>query len=451
MDTMSIPSEIMAVISSFSTQFTRPTWENVKLLLIGAILCRGPRRVTSILRVMGLGHKPGFCKYHRLFSRAKWNSIKLSGILLTMLIALLPDGCPVIVVVDETLERRKGKRIKAKGYYRDALRSSNAVVVKCLGLKWECMMLIVPLPFCKRPWALPFMTILAASRQANEAAGIRHKTSNEWTIIMVRLVCRWLGKQRRWILVGDGAYACFDLAKACIKNEVTQISRLRLDAQLHEYPESSPVGKRGRKPQKGKRIRLGHYINDENQNWQSTEIVWYGEKSRSIKFLSKSCLWYQSGKGAVPLRYVLVVDPAGIHRTEVFYSTDTELAPESIIEYYVRRWNIEVTFEESREHLGFETQRQWSDRSIARTTPLLMGLYSLATLFALELRKTRGLTPSSTAWYNKNDNATFSDVMALVRRSIWSDRYLSKSSKSADIVEIRNTDLGALINQLVAA
>lgn len=451
MDTLLIPAEIALVISSFSTQFTKPTRENIKILLIGAILCRGPRRITAILRVMGLARQSGFSKYHRVLSTAKFNSIKISGILLSMLIALLPEDCPIMIVVDETLERRKGKKIKAKGYYRDALRSSESTLVSCLGLKWQCMMLIVPLPFCQRPWALPFMTILAPSKRADEAAGVPHRTSIQWTIVMLKLVCRWLGNKRRWILIGDGAYACFSLAQACVDNKVTQISRLRLDAQLYEYPEASRPGKRGRKSIKGQRIRLSHRLNDEKQAWQWAQVNWYCEKPKTVKFISETCLWYRAGKDAINLRYVLVVDPEGKRRTEVFYSTDVDLAPEKIIEYYVRRWNIEVTFEESRAHLGFQTQRQWSDRSIARTTPLLMGLYSLITLFAVELQKTRRLTPSSTAWYNKKDNATFSDVIAFVKRSIWSERYLSKSSKSADIMEIRGTDLHTLINQLAAA
>ncbi len=138
-------------------------------------------------------------------------------------------------IISVLLERRRGKKIKAKGAYRDAVASSQSRVVICLGLKWECMTLIVPLPWCKRPWALPFLIILSPSKKSDEAAGKRHKTSIDWTIQMVRCVSRWL-KRKTWILVGDGAYACMGLAKACINSGATLISRLRLDAQLYEAP-----------------------------------------------------------------------------------------------------------------------------------------------------------------------------------------------------------------------
>ena len=203
---------------------------------------------------------------------------------------------------------------------------------------------------------------------------------------MMRLVCRWLGK-RSWILIGDGAYACIHLAHACKKHGVTLISRLRLDAQLYEFPPIPQSGKRGRKRIKGDRIWLKNFINDDTQDWKTLEVKWYGGQTKTVKLLSKVCLWCQAGKPPLTLRYVLVVDPTGEHRTEVFFSTDTALAMETIIEYFVFRWNIEVTFEETRAHLGVETQRQWSDKAIARVTPILMGLFSMITLITLQLTR----------------------------------------------------------------
>ena len=224
-------TEIISVLAAFASEFTRPTWKNIQTLFIGAILCRGARRITSILRVMDLKEERNFSKYHRVLSRAEWSGLALSKILLGMLIAILPVSWPILIAVDETLERRKGKKIKAKGVYRDAVRSSQSKVITSFGLKWECMTLIVPLPWCSRPWALPFLTVLAPSKKANEKAGRRHKTSIDWTRQMVKIVSRWL-KHRAWILLGDGAYACMALAQACVGQGVTLISRLRLDAQL---------------------------------------------------------------------------------------------------------------------------------------------------------------------------------------------------------------------------
>lgn len=197
-------TEILAVLVAFSSEFSQPTLKNIQVLLIGAILCRGPRRVSNVLRVMGLASEDNFSKYHHVLSRAKWDGLMLSKIMLGLLIKLLPDSWPILIAVDETLERRRGKKIKAKGLYRDAVQSTQSNVVTSYGLKWECMVLIVPMPWCKRPWALPFLTVLAPSKKANETAGRRHKTSLDWTRQMTCLVSHWL--KRPWILVGDGAY-----------------------------------------------------------------------------------------------------------------------------------------------------------------------------------------------------------------------------------------------------
>ncbi|MBX3709958.1 MAG: transposase [Gammaproteobacteria bacterium] len=188
----SLPRGMAAVLDSFSHLFTLPTWVHVQVRLMGAILCQGARRVSSILRVMGLSQEKRFEKYHRVLNRTKWNSLFGAKILLGLLVQVLPASFPILIVVDDTIERRSGKKIKAKGCYRDACRSTEKLVVKCFGLKWICLMLIVPLPWCKRPWALPFMTLLAPSKKANIAAGKEQKTSIDWTIIAIRVISRWL-------------------------------------------------------------------------------------------------------------------------------------------------------------------------------------------------------------------------------------------------------------------
>jgi hypothetical protein len=198
---------------------------------MGAVLCRGPRTVASVLRVMGLGGERRFEKYHRVLSRARWSGFQGAKILLGLLVMLLPRWVPVEIVVDETIERRKGGQIKAKGRYRDAVRSTKGTVAKCYGLKWISLMLLVPLPWSTRPWALPFLTILAPSERANQQAKRRHKTTVDWTMQAVEVISRWLGG-RRWTLLGDGAYAGVHLAQIGRARGFTLIGRLRLDAQL---------------------------------------------------------------------------------------------------------------------------------------------------------------------------------------------------------------------------
>lgn len=444
-----LPRGMAIIFNAFSHLFTLPTWEHVQVLLTGAILCQGARRVSSILRVMGLSQHKRFEKYHRVFNRAKWNGLAGSKILLGLLIQLLPDALPLLIVVDDTIERRQGRKIKAKGCYRDAVRSTEKVVVKCFGLKWVCFMLIVPLPWCKRPWALPFMTILAPSKKANEARGRIHKTSIDWTIIAIRVVSRWL--KRPWVLIGDGGFACVHLAHACIKQHVTLVSRLRLDAALYEFAPLPMKGQRGRHREKGERvISLAKLALDSTQAWRDICIDWYGGVTKNVRLLSGCHLWYSSGEKPLSIQWVLVVDPE-TNKAEAFFSTDLQLAPEKIITWFVLRWNIEVTFFEARANLGVETQRQWSDKAIARTTPCLMALFSLNCLFAIEMLKNKTLPILSTAWYNKKTEATFSDIIAFVRRGIWSENHFNDSRFEGEYMKIRPEQWEGLLDQLVRA
>jgi hypothetical protein len=399
---------------------------------------------------MGLAQEKRFEKYHRVLNRAKWNSMMGAKILLGLLVSLLPPSFPILIVVDDTIERRSGKKIKAKGCYRDACRSTEEMVITCFGLKWVCLMLIVPLPWCQRPWALPFMTILAPSKSCNETQGRQHKTSIDWTIIAVCAISRWL--KRSFVMIGDGGFACIRLGHACNKHNVTLISRLRLDASLYELPSSPMKRQLGRRREKGERvISLKELAADMSQPWHDAEIDWYGGEKKKVRLLTGIHVWYTSGEKPLLIRWVLVVDPDANNRAEAFFSTDVKLAPEQIINWFVLRWNIEVTFAETRAHLGVETQRQWSDKAIARTTPCLMTLFSLACLFAIEMLKDKTLPVLSTAWYNKKSQATFSDILAFVRRSIWAENYFNNSTFDGEYMKIKPDRWESLLDQLSRA
>jgi hypothetical protein len=316
-------------------------------------------------------------------------------------------------------------------------------------LKWVCLMLIVPLPWCQRPWALPFMTILAPSKKSNEARGRKHKTSIDWTVIALRTISRWL--KRSWVLIGDGGFACVRLGHACLKQQVTLISRLRLDAALYEFAPLPAEGQRGRRREKGARFNtLSNLATDITQPWRNVCIDWYGGEKKNVRLLSGIHLWYSPGDKPLPIRWVLVLDPV-TNKAEAFFSTDLKLALERIVSWFVLRWNIEVTFEEMRAQLGMETQRQWSDKAIARTTPCLMALFSLVCLFAIEMLKTQALPILSTTWYNKKSEATFSDILAFVKRSIWAENYFNDSPFDGEYMKIKPEQWESLLDQLARA
>ena len=189
---------------------------------------------------------------------------------------------------------------------------------------------------------------------------------------------------------------------------------------------------------------------DPNPPWQEAEIAWYGGERKRRKLLSGICLWHTKGQDPVKICWVLSVDPEGNDKPEAFFSTDVALVPERIVEIFVLRWNVEVTFEEVRRHLGVETQRQWSDRAIARTTPVLRGLFSLACLIARRLLEKGTLPVRQAAWYVKQE-ATFSDVLAFVRRAIWAKKYFVNSIPGSDRLELSRSEMEVLLDRLAAA
>lgn len=395
---------------------------------------------------MGLAHEPRFERYHRVLSKAQWNEFRLARILLGLLIALLPSGAPILIAMDETLERRSGKKITAKGCYRDACRSSHSLVVKCFGLKWLCAALIIKLPWSNRYWALPFMTVLCTSKKHDEQKGIKHKTSIDRAMQMVYIISRLL--KRSWIFLGDGGFACIKLGHTCAKSGVTLVSRLRLDAALFDEIVISADRRRGRKPVKGIKIdTLKQQIKDGKIQWQEFKVAWYGRVLKTVKLSTGVNLWYKSGEKPLKIRWVIVMDPE-TNRTEAFFSTDINMTAVTIIENFVLRWNLEVTFEEVRANLGVETQRQWSTKAIRRTTPILMGLFSLVCLIAdMQNKLTNDLIQTvSASWYDKQDNATFSDVLVYVKRLIVREKYINVSGVNDDFVQIPRREWEALIN-----
>ena len=441
-----LPVEILNILAAFSPVFSNPTWANAKILIIGAILRHGNRTVASCLKAMGLKMTSNFTNYHRVLNRAKWSSLMASKILLGMLVKVLPLGEVLKIVIDETLERRKGSKIKAKGCYRDAVRSSRKNVVKCFGLSWLCFMLIIQFPWSKRPWALPFLTILMPSENKKEKKKL-HKTSIRWAIQGLRQIRRWY-PARKLILLADGGFACFDIIIECIEKKITLYSRLQINAKLYEFPQPNLPSKRGPKPKKGKRIpKFKDMAKSSKYSWNSVEIPWYKGGIRKIKWISGVSLWHKTGIDPIPIRWVLVKDPVGKKELKSYLCNDLNETGINIIRQYILRWNVEVTFEESKKHLGIETQRQWNDLAITRTTPIIFGLFSIVCLMFRQIYGAKCILPAKSAWYKKTE-ITFSDVIAVVRRQIWVENYLN-SKKTAKRRLFHRHEVKALIDQFL--
>jgi hypothetical protein len=430
--------EIVQLLNVFAIAFTAPTWKNALVLLFGAILAPGRRTVTSALRVMGLGDDPRFEKYHRVLNRNRWDPLLLSRLLLGLILKLcVSEGKPLMLVVDETLERRWGPKIKSLGIYRDPVRSTKKKKVYTTGVRWLSMAIVVVVPWSRREWALTFLTVELLSPKTSKRLGKRHRTSVTRAGQLVSQVRRWYPKREITVL-GDGAFATVALIQHCQRKRirVALISRLRFDARLFDPPGEQPQGKRGVKPKKGKRQpKLPERLNDPQTRWVSVELLWYGAEKRRFEIATGTALWHRQGLDPVPLRWVMIRCPDDdTFEPEAFFSSEQNCAAKDIIECYVLRWSIEVTFEEVRMHLGFETQRQWSDKAIARTSPCLLGLFSLVVLIAITLHP-HNLPIQRSSWYSKKE-ATFSDALFAVRKHLWGVEQFASSPDYADSVLI---------------
>jgi hypothetical protein len=390
-------------------------------LLCGVLLAPANHTVTAALRALGLAGEPGYQNYHRVLNRACWSARQAARVLLSLLVeAFVPAG-PVILGLDDTVERRRGRKLTARAIYYDAARSSKACFQKTSGLRWMSVAVLVPVRWAARVWALPFLTALCPSERyvPYVRRGRRHKPLVERARGLLGQVRRWL-PDRALIVVADGGYAALEFLAWCARQArpVTVITRLRLDAALYAPAPVRRPGQRGRSRLKGKRLpTLARRLEQAHTGWQTCRLTWYGGEVRRLQLATATAVWYSSGKPPVAIRWVLVRDPKGRFEPQALLSTDLTLSARQIVLYFVRRWSMETTFQEARLYLGLEGQRQWNDLATARATPVRLALFSLVALI-VQRQPTWQQAFRRSAWYEKA-RPTFADALAQVRRALW--------------------------------
>ena len=420
-----IPTGFQSTISYFSFAFRKDVWQKAKLLLIGAIICPGSRTVCNVLRCVGLRWEKNFPKYHRVLSQDKWSAFLLSKVLLHLVVkTFVPKGVPIVFGIDDTIERRWGRKINKRGIYRDPVRSTKSHFVKCSGLRWLSLMVLTSLPWLQVGvyWALPVLTVLCPSERFYTNQGKQVKKLTTWT----NQIISWLGRigkdlQRSIYLTGDGSFATLELFMNAQKCNIGLIARMKLNARLYHLPPAEyPKNKRGPVPPVGKRIlSMEKRITDKRIKWKSVTFShWYGNTNKQMLMTSGVAIWRKSNTLLVKVKWVLLKDPEEKLEPVLLACSDFEVNSKEMVCFFVRRWRVEVTFAEVRRHLGVETQRQWSDLAIERTTPCLMALFSIVCLFANSLNDSQKVQPNHTAWYKKK-GVTFSDVLAAVRLEIF--------------------------------
>jgi hypothetical protein len=417
---LAMPRAAEPLVSAFSVAFTGPTFQRALVLILGAILAIRQRTITNLLRVAAPLARGHWSDFHRVLCRAAWSCWPLGKVLAAMVMELIPPDQPVVCPVDDTTPQHKGKHVYGKGRHHDACRSTHTHTVWVYGHKWVVLAINIKFSFASRPWSLPVLCALYRPRELNHAEGRRHKTPSHLARQLIATLIHWF-PQRKFILLGDGGYASHELARFCHlhRRHVTLISRFHDDARLYDPPPRRNPGRGGRPPLKGrKRATPGEAV--KRAKAKRFTVNWYGGKQRRVELISGDGHWYKAGGGLVPVRWVFVHDLDGTHRDEYFYSTDPAMVPQQIVSLYTARWSIEVTFQEVRAHLGFNTPRNWSKKSVLRTAPCLLGLFSLVSLIFERHTRHRPAKPLRLPWYSRSE-CTFSDAIVTVRRLCWEE------------------------------
>ena len=441
---MPCTAPIITLLEPFRPVFTAPTWKKMLRLLRGTLLARGRRTVTAALWHTGHEQDPHFSAFHQVLNRARWSPLQASRHLLTLISeTFVPAGGTLEIVIDETLERRWGTKIRKRGHYRDSALSSHERSVSSPGLRGIVVAVVVQVPWTKQRWALPFLCVLATTPQVSARLGVRHKTLGGRACQVVSLLRRWL-PQVPMKLLGDHAYSILELGVHCTHQQVTLIAPVRLDSVIHQPVPPRDPHTSGRPRVVGPRLpSLQHVLHDPHTVWQRLTVDWYGEGPRTLELCTGTACWYRFGSTPLPIRWVLTRDPAAKRPPKALFSTDQTQPAEEVVRDFMKRWSLEATFEESRAHLGIETQRQWSDQAIERTTPLLFGLYSLVTLFGSALAPDGRPPHRQAAWYHKSA-ATFSDILALVRWHLWGNFDFPTSRSDPTVVLLPRATLAQL-------
>jgi hypothetical protein len=357
----------------------------------------------------------------------------------------------VKVAIDDTVTEHTGRCVYGKACHRDAVRSGKgAPNVKKWGHRWVVLAIVVKLPFCPRPWALPILCALYHKQERSGAAKTTRpcKTPCDLARGLLATLLHWF-PDRRFMVIGDGGFASHDLAAMCHRHRdrLTLIARGRSDLRLYALaPVCTPcrqtLWRRRSGRIKNRRCRKGKKLAAPAQTLQAARaggtplpqvtLRWYGQSRHTVQLLSGCGGWYgvrdhrRARVSLLPVRWVCVHELQG-DRDNWFYSTDPKLSPQRIVELFACRWAIEVTFEEARAHLGLETPRQRCERAVLRTTPCLLGLFSLVSLiFARSLKQGSGRGKKNkkqprihqTPCYQKAE-PTFADALYAVRRSMW--------------------------------
>ena len=443
MSDLMLPPTLAALLAVFTPCFQARSIVVFHWLILGWMQCQGRRTLTEVALASGAVGERHISVFHRFFSRASWTLDALGHVVFTLALQWLPGDQPLVVLGDDTLARKGGKSIALASMHHDPLLSSARKPFASFGHVWVVLALWLPLPFGSgRGFALPVLFRLYSStkrggerhragqrqgrvgprlRAARTAhAKRRQVTKPELLRGMVALVAQWAGERTVYLVV-DSAYAGRTVLEERPAN-VHVISRLRWDAALYAPPPPRRPGQKGRPRRRGDRLPALQQLIARRRRWTALPLVLYG-RAVTPRLLTLEALWYGALRSQL-VRIVVVRDPSGRRREEAFFCTDLGQDPAFILQTYAARWTLEVTFHDSKQHLGFGQAQNQSPRAVARTAPFAGVVYSLVVLWAaahLEQGGTLGWIVRP--WYRSKNTVAFPDLLMALRQELWRTRF----------------------------
>ncbi|MCS7304291.1 MAG: transposase [Thermoguttaceae bacterium] len=417
----SLPEEAKVGLLTLSIAFTEPTFHRMLGLLVGMLLLRGRRSVNGALWQMQ-GLLPGHpSSYHRLLSRARWALWPLARLVAGWAIRLAERMGPsegILVAVDDTVVRAKGRRVYGKGRHRDPLRSTHRHMVWRWGHRWVVLAVLVRFAWAQRSWALP---VLVALYRPKQEGWRRHKTPTDLARGLMAVLIRWF-PEKTFIFLADGGFSSYELAWFCRRRQAVLVGRFWANACLHEQPHAYQG--RGRPRLKGPRRPSPQQVVAQS-TLCSCQVLWHGETARRVQLCSQKAFWYKPRYGLTPIRWVFARDPNGRFRDFYLFCTKPQWRPQTILSFYTTRWAIETTFQQTRAQLGLETTRGWRRQTVLRTGPCLLGLFTLVCVIYQEYWERHPTQPPSPRPGYPKHTLSFSDVLAAVRKLFWEQSILA--------------------------
>jgi hypothetical protein len=448
-----VPESFVGVLAAFAGCFGAPSYRTFEAVIVGWVHCLGRRTVTAVVLASGGAGQRHISVFHRFFGRAVWALDDLGRVLLGLAVAWIPADQPLYLVIDDTLARKGGKGVALASMHHDPLLSTARKPFFSFGHVWVVLALWVPLPMGgARGFALPvlFRLYVGAKRggqrdapsrattgarlraaQAAHPPASQRPTKLELARELIGLVATWTGDRPLYAVV-DSAYAGRELLRDRPPT-VHIISRLRLDAALWTRPRRRIPGQIGRPRKRGKRVPAPQVLAAGWRRWRPLPVTLYGRPVTPHIF-ALTALWY----AALPehaIRIVVVRDPMGRRQDEAFFCTDPAVTEGFILEGYARRWTLEVTFHDTKQHLGFADPQAQTATAVRRTAPIAGLVYALILLwYAGHVHPDvatghRPLAWPDRPWYRAKTTPSFPDMLAALRRAGWR-RYLSASPSS---------------------